>query len=493
MGTNAWAWAIGSTGETLPNHVGMPIGEKFGGATYFMLETHYDNPSIEQNLDTSGIRILYTDKLRQYDTGMMLIGTEVNFLHMIPPLQNSFLSLGRCTSDCTSIGIEKDGIQLLNGVLHSHLAARKMRIRQFRNGKELPIVMEDNHYDFNFQSSRQPRTQNGGRVLPGDELFVECDYETKDRAKPTFGGLSTREEMCLGFMLYYPRQKLADCRSLPGLQTVLSALGIKSLYGKSFEKLATFLKDLGGTSNDASAPLQELLQSLVAETGKSVSDLTSQTKLKQEKGSSEIGLSATSSFEDNLHLERLPLSEEDLLKKPFYTVEGTSSHGGDSELPQGSNYRNLLIEMLLNIRIKSPKEFANMTIGERFASINWKDRKISQLVQDQLYFGMHNNVCLAHGRVPIIPYEEHSFPNFIEDEQSTTSNNTASKKCTKSEIKKSHHGDNFYTTKQLKLHAAAIELLIDKNVNFSSNPLYFRCDYLYLIPAFYFATYHFSF
>ena len=63
-----------------------------------------------------------------------------------------------------------------------------MRIRQFRNGKELPIVMEDNHYDFNFQSSRQPRTQNGGRVLPGDELFVECDYETKDRAKPTFGG-----------------------------------------------------------------------------------------------------------------------------------------------------------------------------------------------------------------------------------------------------------------------------------------------------------------
>ena len=69
----------------------------------------------------------------------------------------------------------------------------------------------------------------------------------------------------------------------------------------------------------------------------------------------------------------------------------------------GSNYRNLVIEMLLNIRIKSPKELSNMTIGERFASINWKDHRISQLVQDQLYFGMHNNVCLAHGRVPIIP------------------------------------------------------------------------------------------
>lgn len=111
----------------------MPIGEKYGGATYFMLETHYDNPSKDKDLvDTSGmllksliimvkaisigpntnascykinfsgIRIFYTDILRQHDTGMILIGTEVNFLHMIPPQQKSFLSLGRCTSECTS-------------------------------------------------------------------------------------------------------------------------------------------------------------------------------------------------------------------------------------------------------------------------------------------------------------------------------------------------------------------------------------------------------
>ena len=63
-------------------------------------------------------------------------------------------------------------------------------------------------------------------------------------------GLSTREEMCLGFMLYYPRQQLADCRSLPTLSTVMSALGIESIYGKSFDKLAVFLKDLGGISTD---------------------------------------------------------------------------------------------------------------------------------------------------------------------------------------------------------------------------------------------------
>ena len=34
----------------------MPIGEEYGGATYFMLETHYDNPSMDNDLvDTSGM------------------------------------------------------------------------------------------------------------------------------------------------------------------------------------------------------------------------------------------------------------------------------------------------------------------------------------------------------------------------------------------------------------------------------------------------------
>ena len=59
--------------------------------------------------------------------------------------------------------------------------------------------------------------------------------------------------------------------------------------------------------------------------------------------------------------------------------------------------------MLLNIKIKSPTKFANMTLGHRFSSINWKDSEIQKLAQELLYFGKHNNVCLAHGRVPIIP------------------------------------------------------------------------------------------
>ena len=120
-----------------------------------------------------------------------------------------------------------------------------MRLRHIRKGQELPVILEDNNYDFNFQASRAPK-KGRGKVLPGDELILECDYGTSTRKTPTFGGLSTREEMCLGFILYYPRSKLADCRSLPTLETAMKAFGIEAVYGEAFDKLKAFLEDLEG-------------------------------------------------------------------------------------------------------------------------------------------------------------------------------------------------------------------------------------------------------
>ena len=38
----------------------------------------------------------------------------------------------------------------------------------------------DNNYDFNFQASRQP-PKGRGKILPGDEMILECDYETTGR------------------------------------------------------------------------------------------------------------------------------------------------------------------------------------------------------------------------------------------------------------------------------------------------------------------------
>ena len=93
----------GGDPEVFPDNVGLPLAEEFGGATYFILETHYDNPSMQQDVvDNSGLRFLYTDIVREHDTGMFLIGVDPYVWHTIPPYQDSFMSLGRCPSECTN-------------------------------------------------------------------------------------------------------------------------------------------------------------------------------------------------------------------------------------------------------------------------------------------------------------------------------------------------------------------------------------------------------
>ena len=86
----------------LPDHVGIPLGEEYGGTTYFLVETHYDNPGFHAGVvDNSGLRVFYTDRLREHDTGNVGIGLNAYKLHIIPPRQKAFRSVGVCSSNCT--------------------------------------------------------------------------------------------------------------------------------------------------------------------------------------------------------------------------------------------------------------------------------------------------------------------------------------------------------------------------------------------------------
>jgi hypothetical protein len=66
--------------------------------------------------------------------------------------------------------------------------------------------------------------------LQGDHLIAQCVYNSEGRSTITLGGLTTREEMCLVFALYYPRIDMSLCHSLPSLPTVLHSLGIRELW-----------------------------------------------------------------------------------------------------------------------------------------------------------------------------------------------------------------------------------------------------------------------
>lgn len=63
-----------SKGELLPEHVGVPMSEEFGGPSYLLFQTHYDNPLHEKNIRVDwGMDIFYTDQLRYVYLSLCLL------------------------------------------------------------------------------------------------------------------------------------------------------------------------------------------------------------------------------------------------------------------------------------------------------------------------------------------------------------------------------------------------------------------------------------
>lgn len=125
-----------------------------------------------------------------------------------------------------------------------------MKLRHIRDGKELERIVEDDNYDHNFQHIRQ--LENETNVLPGDYLITDCAFEvsksnkiyfvhqtdqfskfpfqTLNRKRPTFGGYSTKQEMCLSFITYYPKTDLVGCYSMVPVKEFFETFGVYQFY-----------------------------------------------------------------------------------------------------------------------------------------------------------------------------------------------------------------------------------------------------------------------
>ncbi|KAH8260736.1 hypothetical protein KR038_008774 [Drosophila bunnanda] len=220
-------WSPGSRGQFLPSHAGIPIGG-VSGVKYYMLEIHYDNSNRKLIVDHSGFRIHYTHNLRTYDAGIIVSGVSISDTQLIPPGQNIYRNVGICGPSCSSVMFPEKGIKIISGSFHSHEAGRKMSLRHIRSGKELKRIIEDDNYDYSYQHVHQ--LANETVVLPGDYLITDCAYETKLRKRPTFGGYSTKEEMCLTFITYYPKIELSGCYSMTPVREFFEMFGVYQFY-----------------------------------------------------------------------------------------------------------------------------------------------------------------------------------------------------------------------------------------------------------------------
>ena len=70
-----------------------------------LVEIHYDNPDLKDDIvDDSGIKLYFTEELREHDIGLLILGTPGNPLDIhIPPNTNRIEVTSICYPECTDV------------------------------------------------------------------------------------------------------------------------------------------------------------------------------------------------------------------------------------------------------------------------------------------------------------------------------------------------------------------------------------------------------
>lgn len=220
-----YGYGAGGKPYFLPENVGIPFGETQD--EYFLVETHYDNPEfLESLVIENGVDVLYTSKIRTMDGSMLILGYGHLGLYIVPPNSAEFKIGGICSSDCTNDMLAgKGATSILAASLHAHKTTRKMRLRHFRGDLELPWILSDENYDASFQQLRY--VHKPVKILPGDQLGVECVINTGNET--ILSGLSTKNDMCLVFLLLNKRLDYLFCSSEYPTKKTLSQYGIQKI------------------------------------------------------------------------------------------------------------------------------------------------------------------------------------------------------------------------------------------------------------------------
>ena len=187
-------WAPGNDGLKLPPDVGLELAPPTGS---YVLEVHYNNPSLQPFQDRSGVRVCATSKFRPNTASITWAGTErINI-----PARSMGTAAGNCVPLRTGIG-PNDPIRIFHAWPHMHKLGVRMStvINRAAGGQDLLI-------DKPFNFSSQVGYDVGFTLQPGDSLFTTCYYDNTTTAGVGFGP-STAQEMCYDFLYAYPAHAL---------------------------------------------------------------------------------------------------------------------------------------------------------------------------------------------------------------------------------------------------------------------------------------------
>ena len=185
-------WAPGGTPFYMPEGVGMEVAP--GGARFFTIEMHLNNPGATQQTD-DGVELCLVSgaRKRPKNAGIVWLGTDIIF------------GANQVCGDCA---VAKEAT-IIGYSPHMHTHGTRMRTSLMPKGGTTWQVLHD--HSFNWQQQVGYAATPIVKVAPGDLLKTTCFWDS-----PVLFGPATTSEMCYNFTLHYPSGALDGGTGLVG-------------------------------------------------------------------------------------------------------------------------------------------------------------------------------------------------------------------------------------------------------------------------------------
>ncbi|XP_050414252.2 uncharacterized protein LOC126828504 [Patella vulgata] len=230
-------WTVGLSGDCIHNSTGFRIGTK--GFKRAALQFHWNNPTLSTNyIDQSALVLYFTTNRRITDAGILTVGAS--FLNIQPRTKHTEY-IGICPGECTSLAV-KEKVYIASATSHMHYLGVSQKIEQFRNGTKIRNIINDMRY--NYDNPIVYKFQEPLELLPGDTISTTCIYNSVHKIEATHFGDSTSDEMCFGFLTYYPKEHImfSSCTSWKSVPSCVVSKGMtyKGCNLSNFLRLRNF-------------------------------------------------------------------------------------------------------------------------------------------------------------------------------------------------------------------------------------------------------------
>jgi hypothetical protein len=201
-----FAWGAGGGPFSLPDEAGFLMGATPDGVTYYVLETHINNPIGDVGvLGETGIDLCVTSQLREHDASLFVLGKIAGI--DIPAGEPAWPETSVCPGELTASIFEQPEVAFAS-MLHTHALGREIWTEQWRDGRLLRELSSNHRYDWQSQSTVR---LDDFEILPGDELRTTCIYDASKTTAAVPGGTGTGDEMCIDFLMVYPAVPYWGC------------------------------------------------------------------------------------------------------------------------------------------------------------------------------------------------------------------------------------------------------------------------------------------